>query len=326
MLRRLLPRTRSAFESRTEVWREVGLGSEIDSASARRGRGGALVSLLLIAAVLIAFSERKTLFPGHGEEVRIATVILLILLGWALARSLGRGFAPALYRRLEPGTAGTIGFLMRLLTIVVATIVALRIAGLPGGTLAVGGGFTAVVVGLAAQQVLGNMLAGLVLITNRPFRVGERVRLQGGGLAGQMEGVVGQLGLFYTTLVSGADRIMVPNGVLLLCAVTPLREPERVEFRARFGAETSPREVQQMIENAISVPLRYPPHIAVEELNRDEVVVRIVSTPMNPRDGATLAEEVLTGLRSTNGADREAGSDSNGQGRSSTSNGGGEPT
>jgi small conductance mechanosensitive channel len=299
MLRRLLPRTPTAFESRTEVWREAGLGSEIDPAAARRGKGGALISLVLIAAVMVGFSERKTLFPGHGLEVRIATVILLVLLGWALARSLGRGFAPALYRRLDPGTAGTVGFLLRLMTIVIAMVVALRIAGLKAGTLAIGGGFTAVVVGLAAQQVLGNLLAGLVLITNRPFRVGERVRLQAGVVAGQVEGVVGQLGLFYTTLVSGADRILVPNGVLIQCAVTPLREPERVEFRARFGAETSPRQVQEMVEQSISVPLRYPPHIAVEELDRDDVVVRIESTPMNPRDGAKLAEEVLAGVRGT---------------------------
>ena len=215
-----------------------------------------------------------------------------------------RGFAPALYRRLEPGTAGTIGFLVRLLTILVMTIVALRIAGLQAGTLAVGGGFTAVVVGLAAQQVLGNLLAGLVLITNRPFRVGERVRLQAGVLAGQLEGVVGQLGLFYTTLVSGADRVLVPNGVLIQTAVTPLREPERVEFRARFGADMSPGEVQQTIEESIDIPLRYPPHIAVEELDRDEVVVRIVTTPLNPRDGGKLAGEVLAGLR---GVDRNGG-------------------
>ena len=306
MLRRLWPRTRSAFESRTEVWREVGLGSEIDQAAAKRGRGAAVVAAALIAVVLILFSERKTLFPGYGPEVRVATVILLILLGWVLAGSLGRGFAPTLYRRLEPGTAGTIVFLLRLLTIVIATVVALAIAGIQPSTLALGGGFTAVVIGLAAQQVLGNMLAGVVLITNRPFRVGERVRLQGGVLAGQTEGVVGQQGLFYTTLVSGADRIMVPNGVLLQCAVTPLREPERVEFRARFSADTSPREVQQMIEDAITVPLRYPPHITVEELDRDEVVARIVTTPMNPRDGATLAEQVLTGLRNTNGARGES--------------------
>jgi small conductance mechanosensitive channel len=297
MLRKLLPRTRTAFESRTQVWREVGLGSEIDPAAARRSKGGALVLLALIAGVLVCFTERKTLFPGYGLEVRIATVALLVLLGWGLARMLARAFAPSLYKRLEPGTAGTIGFLVRLLTILVMTVVALRIAGLHGGTLAVGGGFTAVVVGLAAQQVLGNLLAGLVLITNRPFRVGERVRLQAGVLAGRLEGVVGQLGLFYTTLVSGADRILVPNGVLIQTAVTPLREPERVEFRARFGADKSPREVQQMLEESISVPLRYPPHIAVEELDHDDVVVRIVSTPMNPRDGGKLAEEVLAGVR-----------------------------
>jgi small conductance mechanosensitive channel len=303
MLRRLLPKTRTAFESRTELWRQAGLGSEIDRAGARRGQGGAVIVLILIAAVLIAFGKRKDLFPGYGLEARIATIALLVILGWALARQLGRGLGPALYRRLDPGTAGTIGFLVRLLTILVVFIVALRIAGLKPGTLAVGGAFTAVVVGLAAQQVLGNLLAGIVLLSNRPFRVGERIRLQGGPVAGQTEGVVGQLGLFYTTLVSGADRILVPNGILLQCAVTPLREPERVELRARFGAGTSPREVQEMLEQRISVPLRYPPHITVEEIDRADVVVRIVSTPLNPDDGAKLAEEVLTGVQGTDGAD-----------------------
>jgi small conductance mechanosensitive channel len=302
MLRRLLPRTRSAFESRTQEWREVGLGSEIDATQARRSKRGALYAIVLIAAVLFLFSERKTLFPGYGLEVKIATVASLVLLGWGLARSLGRGFAPMLYKRLDPGTAGTVGFLLRLLTIAITIVVALRIAGLNTGALAVGGGFTAVIVGLAAQQVLGNLLAGVVLITQRPFRVGDRVRLQGGVLAGESEGVVGSLGLFYTTLVSGADRILVPNGVLIQCAVTPLREPDRVEFRARFSAGTTPRAVQEMIEEAITVPLRYSPHIVVEELDRDDVVVRIVTTPVDPRDGATLAEEVLAGVRGTPGA------------------------
>jgi small conductance mechanosensitive channel len=311
MLRRLLPRTRSAFESRTELWRQAGLGAEVDQADARRGQGAALFALVAIAAVLIGFSRRKELFPGLGTEVKVATVVLLVVLGWILAKALGRGLAPALYRRLEPGTAGTIGFLVRMLTLVGMFIVALRIAGLKPGTLAVGGAFTAVVVGLAAQQVLGNLLAGVVLLSNRPFRVGDRIKLQGGVLAGETEGVVGQLGLFYTTLVSGADRILIPNGILLQSAITPLREPERVEFRARFDAGTSPREVQEMLEKEISVPLRYPPHIAVEELDRDDVVVKIVSTPLDPGDGARLAEEVLAGVQETDGG-RSGAVESNG--------------
>lgn len=306
MLRRFLPRTGPTFESRTELWRQAGLGSEIDRAQARRGKGGALIALALIGVVLVGFSKRKDLFPGYGTEVRVATVVLLVLLGWALARSLGQGLGPALYRRLEPGTAGTIGFLVRLVTIAAVVVVALRIAGIKPGTLAVGGAFTAVVIGLAAQQVVGNLIAGVVLITNRPFRVGERVRAQGGALAGQVDGIVGSLGLFYTTLVSGADRIMVPNSVILASALVPMREPERVELRARFGADTSPREVQELLERQISVPLRYPPHIAVEELDRDDVVVKIVSTPEKPEDGARLAEEVLGGIRAGDGTGRAA--------------------
>ena len=82
---------------------------------------------------------------------------------------------------MDPATAGTAGFLIRLVFIVVAAIVALRVAGLNPATLALGGAITAVVLGLAAQQTLGNVFAGIVLIAVRPFKVGDRVRLQAGG-------------------------------------------------------------------------------------------------------------------------------------------------
>lgn len=287
----------SYFESRTEVWRQVGLGSEIDRAQAQRARGGVVIVLGLIAGVLIVFAHRQTLFPGLATPVRIATVAILVVLGWGLARSLGRGLAPALFRRMEPGTAGTVGFLIRLLTIALMLTVALRIAGLRTETLVAGGAFTAIVLGLAAQQTLSNLFAGLVLLTTHPFRVGERVRVQGGVLAGQLEGTVGQLGLFYTTLVDGADRILVPNNSVLQSSVLPLREPERIELRARFDAATTPTEVQRMLERSVSTDTRYPPHIALEELDRDEVVVRIVATPLNPAEGGALASEILTAVR-----------------------------
>jgi small conductance mechanosensitive channel len=285
------------FESRTEVWREVGLGGEVDRAQAKRARGGIVVLGLLIAAVIVLFDQRRSLFPGYGSEVRVATVVALVVLGVALARSLGRGLAPALFRRLDPGTAGTLGFLLRLGTVLVALVVALRIAGVQPETLAVGGAFTAVVVGLAAQQTLGNVFAGLVLLSTRPFRVGDRVRMQGGMLAGELEGIVSSLGLFHTTLIRGGDRTLVPNSVVIQAAIAPIREPERVELRARFDARVSPSEVQGMLERAITVPTRRPPDVTLEELDRTEVIVRIAATPHNPADGALLAAEVLDAVR-----------------------------
>jgi len=300
----LFRRRPNVFESRTEVWRQVGLGEQVDRGQAQRARGAVAVILVLIAGVLIAFAHRRELFPGGGTLVKVGTVAALVVLGWALARSLGRGIAPGLYGRLDPGTAGTVGFLVRLLAIAGMLIVALRVAGLDAGALAVGGAFTAIVLGLAAQQTLGNLFAGLVLLSTRPFRVGERVRMQGGPLGGSIEGIAASLGLFYTTLVSGANRILVPNSVILQIAVVPLREPERVEMRARFGAETSPADVQERLDEAISVPLRYPPDVSLEELDRDEVVLEIAATPVNPDDGADLASELLDALRADSNGHR----------------------
>ena len=175
------------FDTRSHSWREVGLARQLSARAVKRARIQTLVLLPLIAGVLVLYSYRRQ-HLRRRQPVRIATVFALVALGWQFARDLGRAAGPTLFRRLDPGTAGTVGFLIRFFTIVAAVIVALRIAGLDPRTLAVGGAFTAVVLGLAAQQTLGNLFAGLVLLSARPFRVGDRVRLQGGGLAGDDRG------------------------------------------------------------------------------------------------------------------------------------------
>ena len=136
-------------------------------------------------------------------------------------------------------------------------VLALRIAGVNTATLAVGGAFTAIVLGLAAQQTLAGIFAGILLQSTRPFRVGERVRLVGGALAGSIDGTVSSLGLFYTTLVQGADRLLVPNSVLISLVVVPLREPEKIDLRARFSGDVSPKQIEDRLLGAISVPTRY---------------------------------------------------------------------
>ncbi|HEU4700948.1 MAG TPA: mechanosensitive ion channel family protein [Conexibacter sp.] len=282
------------LQTRTHAWEEVGLSRQLARNAARKARREALVLLPLLVTVLVLYTEREHLFGRDLDTVvRILTSVALIALGWAFARDIGRAVGPDLLRRMDPGTAGTLGFLLRLTTIAIVTIVALRIAGLTPRTLAVGGAFTAVVVGLAAQQTLGNLIAGMVLLSASPFRVGERVRLQAGGLAGEAEGVVSSLGLLYTTLARGEDRIMVPNSVVLGAAVVPLREPQPVDVRVVLKHGTKPSDVQALLRAEIDVPLRAQPHIALEEVDGEQVIVRIQATPEHGRDGARLADQLL---------------------------------
>ena len=165
---------------------------------AARARLELAIVIPLIARVLLANEYRQEIF-GLDLPVRVFTAIALLILGWRLARDIGRTLAPGLFKRMDPATAGTVGFLIRLAFLVAAMLAALRIAGLEPRTIAVSGAIAAVVFGLAAQQTLGHLIAGVVLISARPFRVGDRVRLQSGGLAGEIEGIVSSLGLLYTT-------------------------------------------------------------------------------------------------------------------------------
>jgi small conductance mechanosensitive channel len=304
-----VPKTpQKMFETRSQSWQEVGLLRQINPRVVKRARLEALVLVPLFVGVVLIYDNRFSLFgtPGHHghiarslEEpleavVRIVTVIVLMILGWAIARDIGRGLGPPLFRRLEPATAGTLGFLIRLVTIVLALVVALQVAGIEARTLELGTAFTAVIFGLAAQQTFGNLVAGMVLLSARPFRVGERVRLQGGNLAGQIEGTVSSLGLLYTTFATGEDAVLVPNSVVLNVAVLPLREPEAVKLRARLRAGMTPGDLQEVLEKSLQTPLRDPPRITLEELDGEEVVVQIAATPRSASEGRQLASELLS--------------------------------
>jgi len=282
------------FDTQSHSWREAGLARQLSVRAVKRARIQAIVMVPLLIGILVGYGYRDQLFGrAYETPVQIATTVVLIVLGWQIARDVGRALGPTLFRRLDPGTAGTVGFLIRLVFVGLAIIVALRVAGLDPRTLAVGGAFTAVIVGLAAQQTLGNLIAGTVLLSARPFRVGERVRLQGGGIAGQIEGIVSSLGLLYTTFAQGDDHVMIPNSVVLNVAIVPLREPDGVDLRARLAAGVTPLEVQQLLDDGIETPMRDRPQIALEEIDGDEVVVRISATPERPSDGPRLASEVL---------------------------------
>src|SRR6187399_3219263 len=140
------------FETRTDAWRDAGLGDEVIPAQQGKAWPRLILFAVLIVATLVAFNHRDQIAGDYDTEARIVTALLLFAFGWGFAAALGRTITPTILKRMDPGTAGTVGFAIRLVTIILVAVVALHIAGVKTSTLAVGGAFTAVVVGLAAQQ------------------------------------------------------------------------------------------------------------------------------------------------------------------------------
>jgi small conductance mechanosensitive channel len=285
---------------------------ELRQQAAKRARNAwAQLAVLvpLLSGVFVTYHFRHAL--GDAMAVRIATVVVLVLLGWAIARGIGRALGPVLLDRLDDGTAGTIDFLIRLITLAASLVAALRIAGLKAGTLAVGGALTAVILGLAAQQTLGNLFAGVVLLTARPFRVGDRVRIKAGSIGGGSEGTVRSVGLFYTTLQSGGETAAIPNSVVVTSAIVPVRRPESVDFRAWVRPEVLPEDLQALLEDTVRTPTRGTPYIDLEEYHSDEVVMRVSATPQRPADGGRLAGEIIKAIDHAHGGRAPATAQSN---------------
>jgi small-conductance mechanosensitive channel len=81
-----------------------------------------------------------------------------------------------------------------------------------GTALLTGASIASVVIGLAAQSTLGNLVAGVAITLYRPFRLGDR--LQVSAPTGTEVGSVEMLSLGYTTLRTDDGRFVVlPNSV-----------------------------------------------------------------------------------------------------------------
>ncbi len=291
------------FETRSDAWAAVGLEVEVNRHAVRRASwrlGAELIALIAVVAGKNAAETHINDLHVGDTVIKVIAVVLFLVLGWLISRDIST-VAPTLFRRMDPATAGTVGFLIRLVAVVATVLGALAVGGITLQAIAVGGAFTAVVLGLAAQQTLGNVFAGMVLLSARPFKLGERVRLQAGPLGGSMEGIVAALGLLYTTLSRGEERVMIPNTVVLASAVLPLREPDSVDVKVTLAAGLKPSRVQAILDANVSTETRKAPSVVLQEIKGDSVIVRVKATPERASDGARLADEIIAALANVTG-------------------------
>lgn len=151
--------------------------------------------------------------------ITICGAVVFFIFGMAAALGLSGKARATLQPLVGQAHAGVVRYVLVLIGVFVILTVSLKIGGVAVNQLLVGGAVTAVVLGIAAQQSLGNLFAGLVLLFARPFRVGDQVRFRSGALSGQIEGVVTDVSLTYVRLETGEGRVLLPNAQALSAAV-----------------------------------------------------------------------------------------------------------
>jgi len=160
----------------------------------------------------------------HRIIAYIATGAWVLLASYSvrqLANHLGRAIAVA-----DTATAASVRLILTIIGALFVALMALAILRIGVSQLLLGGAITGVVLGIAAQQSLGNVFAGIVLLVARPFRAGDLVRVRAGSLGGSLEGQVVSMGLVYVVFTTEEGTTLVPNLTLLAAGIVRSPRPQ----------------------------------------------------------------------------------------------------
>ena len=202
--------------------------------------------------------------PFWHRIVIAAVVVLAVTLvaravDWWLGRRTLPPEAETRYRVLRRAITTTIigvGFFSALLVIPEVRAVA--------GALLASTAILGVIIGLASQQTLGNFIAGILIATTQPVRIGDRVSYAG------EHGVVEEIGLTYTFIrTTDRRRLVVPNSKLASDSIV----------------NASIRSRETFAEVSVPVPLSADLEAAIDALREDVSGERDAAVYLGSLDG-----------------------------------------
>jgi small-conductance mechanosensitive channel len=239
--------------------------AETDARAARRGwLLGAVAGLVALAALVAgsAFGDVSStrLDPRLIAWISAAT---LSVFGVISTTRLSKVLAQHVSHTSVPAAGGAVRIISAAVGYLIVIFGVLAELKVPIEHLLVGAGLAAIVLGVAAQQSLGNVFAGLVLLMTRPFHVGDRVRVRSGALGGIFDARVREMSLTYVTLQTDEGEYKVPNSAMLAAGVartprTPLPQPGAPP-KAAAGSAAAPAPAAAAAAPAAPAPAAATP-------------------------------------------------------------------
>ena len=257
-------------------------------------------NLLVTAALAVGIYVLLVVLPGRllprltGSEIVLLEAGGVVLIAWLVARAVTGAATAVILRRGEFARGHAVRLFLNLLIAVAAILALSKLAGVSAESILLGSAFAGIVLGLAAQTVLANVFAGLLLVVADPFRPGDRVAFVSGNYSVSPPthpheayypaygGTILDIGLVYT--VVSLDRggvARLPNNVVMSAMVLAPRGGTQQRIRMTFPLSVAVGKVEAALADAVrglppGAPGAPPPHLEVADLSAstwDGVVV-----------------------------------------------------
>lgn len=150
---------------------------------------------------------------GYGVRLKeFALALAIIVFGIWVGKHVVHLFSrlTARHFKIDETSRRTLDRFVFYLLIIIIFLTALRIVNIPLTAFAFLGGAVAIAIGFGAQNMFNNLISGIILTLNRPFRLGDTIEV------GSICGTVMDLGVRSTLIRTFDEReVIVPNSQLL---------------------------------------------------------------------------------------------------------------
>lgn len=144
----------------------------------------------------------------------ILAALIIFLVGKWLAKRLARWLEGVMEKRMEHTVARFIANILNVLLFMFVIIAAISQLGVKTTSLVAILGAISLAVGLSLKDSLANFAAGVLLVSLRPFRVGDYIEVA------SIQGFVKDIKIFATTLTTADNKvIIVPNNSVISAAI-----------------------------------------------------------------------------------------------------------
>ena len=149
-----------------------------------------------------------------GTRGVILTLVILVWTGFALRAShlllTAASKSPGRLRPVEPQTLPLFTNAAKVVLVLASTYLVIQVWNLDATGWIASAGIVGIAVGFAAQDALGNLFAGVLILMDAPYRVGDYINLESGE-----RGQVVHIGLRSTRLLTRDDvEVTIPNAIM----------------------------------------------------------------------------------------------------------------
>lgn len=211
----------------------------------------------------------------YGLTDTIIIILLILITAMMISRILTRLMKKRNFRNLP------IWLKVKKYVIITITIYGILTLFIPAKTildpLLASGGIVAVVVGLAAQETVGNLISGFMIVTFRPFHIGDLIRVNNG----EYVGTVVEITIRHTIIETFENtRVIIPNSQMNTSVLENISDIGTAKADFLYVSVSYDTDLEQAIRVLQETVAAHPDYVdprSEEEKQQgaDQVVVRV---------------------------------------------------